>query len=129
MIKLYLTDERFLAYDNEVKVMDCFPGIIMESDSTKIIPIFKSYIKHKNQGKTLVHDYLVDDYNHIRRVIITYQINKEKINLPGYYECEKVSAKLLKGVFYTVNSHDFKTKLYLCPVALFMFGHYPEYIY
>ena len=62
-------------------------------------------------------DYLADEYHHVRRVTITYQINKEKINLPGYYECEKVSTKLLKGAFYTVNPDNFKTKLYLCLVT------------
>ena len=58
-----------------------------------------------------------------------YYISDKKENRPYTYECERTSSSLLKGAFYKVDVDGFKPQIYLCPVALFIFGHYPKYIY
>lgn len=58
-----------------------------------------------------------------------FYISFKKEEIPNTYECELTSSSLLKGAFYKVDVEWFKPKIFLCPVALFIFGHYPKYIY
>lgn len=74
---------------------------------------------------------LSNDAEHTSVEVITS--NKKK-NLPDYIELEKTESSLTGGAYYNVKSEEFKEfakrdTLWLCPVTLFVYMHYPNYIY
>jgi hypothetical protein len=61
-------------------------------------------------------------------------ISDDKEDLPDYIELEKTNSSLTGGADYDVHSDEFskfanRNTLWLCPVTLFVFMHYPNYIY
>lgn len=65
-----------------------------------------------------------------RKITLHFKYSNKPLNVDDSFECIRVNKKLFKGAFYKVNGlNGFKSKLYLCPVTLFVLGHYPKYIY
>lgn len=62
-----------------------------------------------------------------RKITLKYKYSNKPLNIENTFECKRINKKLFKGAFYKVDG--FKSKLYLCPVTLFVLGHYPKYIY
>lgn len=75
---------------------------------------------------------MLSDGNGHTSVEVAISDNEE--DLPDYIELEKTESSLTGGAYYNVNSKEFKEfakrdTLWLCPVTLFVFMHYPNYIY
>ena len=66
------------------------------------------------------------DENHTSVDVV---ISDKPENLPDYIELKKIDSKFLSGATYKVSGADTVNELWLCPVTLFVFAKYPEYIY
>ena len=73
------------------------------------------------------------DYKGERRVRVLVKPSKHRrseLEDEGYFECEKLFSRLTGGATYKVNHLDgFTREIWICPVALTVLGHYPQYIY
>lgn len=55
---------------------------------------------------------------------------KKREEHEGYFELEQLDKGLTSGSTYQVNGLDgFTSKIWICPVTLFVLGEYPKYIY
>lgn len=56
--------------------------------------------------------------------------SRKKLDLPGYACLVQGEHSLTGGSFYKVTDlPGFSREIWLCPVTLFVLGHYPKYIY
>ena len=67
------------------------------------------------------------------RVRVLVRPTKERLSQledDGFFECEKLFSRLLRGATYKVNGLEgFTREIWICPVTLTVLGHYPKYIY
>lgn len=56
-------------------------------------------------------------------------ISKKKLDLPDYICLEKQDSAILSGAYYYVDGAKTVDELWICPVTLFVFGKYPNFIY
>ena len=56
-------------------------------------------------------------------------ISKKKLDLPDYICLEKKQSAMLSGADYYVDGAKTVDELWICPVTLFVFGKYPNFIY
>lgn len=91
-------------------------------------PFKKDYLEMVS-GSADFLDFLQEEYTPVKNRIITlsFLISNKKLDISNTYECARISRKLFKGAFYKVS--NFNSKLFLCPVTLFVLGCYPKYIY
>ena len=47
----------------------------------------------------------------------------------GYHELERIDYTITGGAYYSVSGIPGVTQIWLCPVTLFVLGHYPKYLY
>lgn len=64
-------------------------------------------------------------------ILIEVVFKEKHLSLPAnhYNKARKTGSQLWRGAFYDVLSLDFLSSIWICPVTLFVFGKYPEYIY
>lgn len=68
------------------------------------------------------------DKNHTSVEVIVSD-NIEDLTKKNYIELKKLNSKFLEGATYKVTGSESVDTLWICPVTLFVFGNYPEYIY
>ena len=77
-------------------------------------------------GADTLCEELAYDGKHTSIDVIVY---KKEEDLPGYICLEKFDSGLTTGADYDVTGAETVKELWICPVTLFVFGKYPNYIY
>lgn len=68
------------------------------------------------------------DKNHTS-IDVVISDNVENLQRQGYIELKKIDSKFLGGATYKVIGAHTVNELWICPVTLFVFNKYPDYIY
>ena len=104
-----------------------------ESDKKWYIDLPHYPFAHHNlmmvAGADKLCELLSQDGHSTKVDVVTTKGPKDNLVAEGYVQLKRTEWSLTGGAYYDVTNIEGLTKLWLCPVTLFVYQKYPKYIY